>query len=68
MNPFASVSRSVRSTGAGRIGPKQPGLRERAGRIYRRNQDDDLLQPLRVYVPLLALNSGLGGLAHLNDL
>jgi hypothetical protein len=39
------------------------GLRGGAGWIYRRFEDDSKFQPLRIYVPLLAHNSGLGGLA-----
>src|ERR1039457_7334543 len=56
---------SAARAGLGEIGPdaNRIGLRGSAGRLYRRSQDDSKFQPLRVYVPLLAHNSGLGGLA-----
>jgi hypothetical protein len=44
-------------------GLPQAWLRIAARKLYRRSQDDSQLQPLRFYVPLLAHNSGLGGLA-----
>jgi hypothetical protein len=40
---------------------KNQRLADKAGKMYLGKQDDELFQPILVYLPLLAHGSGIGG-------